>query len=116
MPMGSTSRSRSTSSGASSRCGRRRTSARQSRRARTTTAYGAAAFDGVSRLTTTMTDALGRVRTTFRDARDAIVAVRERNTIDGVLRAIDTRYEHDPLGQLTRVVDAEGHATTATYD
>ena len=37
----------------------------------------------------------------------------QRNTLDGVLTPLVTRYTHDPLGRLTKVVDAQGHGTDA---
>lgn len=84
--------------------------------AMTSMAYGAEALDGVTRLTTTVTDPLSRARTSFTNVRGETVAVREHNTIGGTLRTLVTRYGYDPLGRLTQVTDAGGHLTTAGYD
>lgn len=80
------------------------------------TAYGTESLDGVTRLTTTVTDPLSRARTQFANLRGETVAVREFNTIGGALRTLVTRYRYDPLGRLTKVTDALGHATDAEYD
>jgi RHS repeat-associated protein len=67
---------------------------------------------GALRLRTTVTDAEGNKRESYRDVRELITTVREFN--GG--QAIDTRYGYDPLKQITSVLDAKGNRTTVGYD
>ncbi|MBI4951311.1 MAG: hypothetical protein HY908_04705, partial [Myxococcales bacterium] len=81
-----------------------------------TTAAYALALDrqGLKRLATTTTDALGRVAVTYRDLRELIRAVKELESTHNEI--IWTEYEYDPLKELVAVRDAHGHITATTYD
>ena len=76
-------------------------------------AYGFGADrDGVQRLRTEVTDAKRRSKTSYRDLRELITAVQERN--QG--QALWTSYRYDPLKQITQVMDTAGHTTRVAYD
>lgn len=66
---------------------------------------------GALRSETTVTDANGNRRWIYRDAQDAVVAVRE-----GAAGSIWTSYRYDPLGRLVGITDAQGNETRMTYD
>jgi RHS repeat-associated protein len=91
----------------------------------TSMAYG---FDkdafGYQRFQTTVTDANGNQKKSFRDVRELITTVVEENRSfnnQGVPTStskapITTRYVYDPLKQITRVIDAAGNLTDVEYD
>ncbi len=82
-------------------------------KATTTIAYGfGSAGTELIRLAATTTDAERKVRVMFRDPNDRVIAIEEQNA--GI--AAVARYLHDPVGQLTDIVDAHGNRTTITYD
>ncbi len=82
-------------------------------KATTTVAYGFGGPPGSpTRLAATVTDPENKVRVLFRDPNDQVVGVEERNA--GVPAV--TRYEYDPVGQLTDIVDANGNRTRIAYD
>jgi RHS repeat-associated protein len=68
-----------------------------------------------------VTDPNGKIRKTYRDGRDRIVAVVERNTIAGTAKDIPTTYTYDPLDRITQVTQVTGSPavsknTTAVWD
>jgi RHS repeat-associated protein len=63
--------------------------------------------------TTTVTDAEGKDTRTYTDVRDNVLVVDDLPSSAPRLR---TRYDYDPLGQVARVVDNAGNATTHAYD
>lgn len=72
---------------------------------------------------TTVTDAnvnsgtfKGAVKTTFRDVRESILAVKENLTEGGLPKAVWTTYQYDALKQITKVIDDKNNTTTVTYD
>ena len=56
----------------------------------------------------------GRATTTYTDIREVIKAVDDQPA--GIATALRTSYETDGMGQLTRVIDSAGNATTHSYD
>ena len=79
----------------------------------TTLAYAVADDNhGIPRLRTTVTDANGNVKRTYKDARELLTSVREH---DGT-HAIWTEYQHDGLEQLVRITDDAGNVTRVGYD
>jgi RHS repeat-associated protein len=81
----------------------------------TTTAYsfGGAADFGAKLFRTTVTDALGKPQTSWSDVRNRVIAVDDEAA--GQTR-VRTRYSYDAMGQLVRVTDNGGNASTYTYD
>lgn len=64
------------------------------------------------RFLSTVTDANGKTKESYRDVRELITSVKETNNkVD-----IWTSYTYDPLKQITEVSDAKGNLTKATYD
>ncbi len=80
----------------------------------TATAYGfgSAAGDPVLRFRIAVTDAEQRLHASFLDGSQRLTAVEER--IGG--RVPTTRYQYDPLGEPTAIVDAAGNRTIIGYD
>jgi RHS repeat-associated protein len=74
--------------------------------------FGSHALSSLTRFKTVTTDAEGHRKAAYKDAGDRIVAVEEQ--IAG--RAPTTRYEYSRTGEMTKVIDAGGNATTVTYD
>ncbi|WP_277957866.1 SpvB/TcaC N-terminal domain-containing protein [Anaeromyxobacter oryzisoli] len=74
--------------------------------------YGFGGLDGAIRFRAEVTDPERKVKVMYRDPAERVVAVEERNKGAPYL----TRYAYDPLGQLTIVTDAAGHATRLGYD
>ncbi|MGX7826194.1 SpvB/TcaC N-terminal domain-containing protein [Actinokineospora sp. 24-640] len=70
---------------------------------------------GATRFETVATDGNGKQRRTYTDARGLTTAVKEFNAAAGQ-PVIWTNYVHDPLRQITRVVDDRDNATTSEYD
>jgi RHS repeat-associated protein len=81
----------------------------------TQTAYGfgGQADVGATVFTTTVTDAEGKPQRSYSNVRDNVLVV---DDLPATAPRLRTRFEYDPLGQLTRVVDNGGNATTHTYD
>jgi RHS repeat-associated protein len=67
---------------------------------------------GLTQFETTMTDANGKVKRTYRDARDLVTSVREFD--QGT--TIWTSYAYDALKQIVRAEDDRHNVTTAAYD
>ncbi len=67
---------------------------------------------GVTQFETTVTDANGKVKKTYRDVRELITAVREFNQGS----TLWTSYVYDPLKQIVKVVDDRSNVTTVAYD
>jgi RHS repeat-associated protein len=66
----------------------------------------------VNQFKTTVTDANGKIKESYRDVRELITSVKETNNkVD-----IWTSYTYDPLKQIVEVKDAKGNLTRATYD
>jgi len=63
---------------------------------------------------TTVTDANGVKKQSYRDVRNVITAVKEFNKSG--TEVIWTSYEYDPLKQITSVTDDLNHLTTVSYD
>ncbi|MDP3273543.1 MAG: toxin TcdB middle/N-terminal domain-containing protein, partial [Deltaproteobacteria bacterium] len=84
----------------------------------TTYSYGHEVRRGVDRLTTTVTDALGRTATSYRRLDGQVTDLRQANTLNGTLTDLWTTYLYTELGQLSRVSDSAvvPHHTTAQYD
>jgi RHS repeat-associated protein len=81
----------------------------------TTTAFGFGPDrSGVTRFETTVTDANGVQKTTYRDVKDLITSIKEFN--GGGSQVIWTSYGYDPLGQITQVVDDHNNVTRVGYD
>jgi YD repeat-containing protein len=79
----------------------------------TTLAYGFGADrPGLVQFETTVTDANGKVKQTYREVRELITSVKEFN--QGA--TIWTSYAYDPLKQIVRVVDDKLNATAVAYD
>ncbi|MFJ6352732.1 SpvB/TcaC N-terminal domain-containing protein [Streptomyces sp. NPDC092046] len=79
----------------------------------TSTAYGFGPDrSGVTRFETTVTDANGRKRVTYTDAREVTTAVKEFHDAQPVW----TSYAHDPMNQVTAVTDDKNNVTRASYD
>ncbi|GAA2604996.1 hypothetical protein GCM10010436_02740 [Paractinoplanes durhamensis] len=75
----------------------------------TTVAYGFGADRaGTTQFESATTDAKGAVTRTYSDARMLETAVKQAG--------IWTSYAHDPLGQVTAVVDDKGNTTRSAYD
>ena len=55
-------------------------------------------------------------KTLFYDGLDRLVGVDEVNGVDGGQAVYHTAYSYDPLGNLTRIVDAQGNVKTMQYD
>ncbi|MBD3640345.1 MAG: RHS repeat protein [Marinobacter sp.] len=70
--------------------------------------------DGRQQFRTTVTDANGVRKDSFRDVRQLITAVKEYNK--GGNEILWTSYRYDPLKQITDVFDAQNNHTTAEYD
>ncbi|CRK58109.1 Mll6838 protein [Alloactinosynnema sp. L-07] len=70
---------------------------------------------GITRFQTTVTDANGKQRRTYTDVRELTTAVKESNPSGGQ-QVIWTSYAHDPVKQLTAVVDDQNNTTRAEYD
>jgi RHS repeat-associated protein len=75
--------------------------------------FGGQADFGATLFTTTVADAEGKPQRSYTDVRDSVAAV---DDLPAGAPRMRTRYVHDPLGQLTGVVDKGGNATTHTYD
>ncbi len=67
---------------------------------------------GTLQFRTTVTDANGKQKESYRDVRQLITSVKEYNK--GA--AIWTSYKYDPLKQIVEVADAKGNLTKAEYD
>jgi RHS repeat-associated protein len=79
----------------------------------TTLAYGFGADrQGLTQFETTVTDANGKVKQTYREVRQLITSVKEFN--QGA--TIWTSYAYDPLKQIVRVVDDKLNTTAVAYD
>lgn len=76
--------------------------------------YQPAVTGGPVLMQTISTAPNSRVTTTYTDIREVIKAVDDKPA--GAATPLRTSYETDGLGQLTRVVDSAGNATTHTYD
>jgi RHS repeat-associated protein len=74
--------------------------------------FGTAAGTNLRRFKTTTWDAEGHSKVAYRDASDRVVAVEER--IDG--RTPTTHYQYNPLGEITKIIDAAGNTTRIQYD
>ncbi|MGF2734656.1 SpvB/TcaC N-terminal domain-containing protein [Marinobacter sp. DUT-1] len=70
--------------------------------------------DGRQQFRTTVTDANGVRKDSFRDVRQLITAVKEYN--QGGNEILWTSYRYDPLKQITDVFDAQNNHTSAGYD
>lgn len=55
-------------------------------------------------------------KTLTHDGLDRLVMVQERNLTDGALEVYTTTYRYDPLGNLTRITDAQGNVKAMRYD
>ena len=75
--------------------------------------FGGQADFGAGVFTTTVTDAEGKPQRSYTDVRDNVLAVDDLPSSAPRMR---TRYDHDPLGRLTGVVDSGSNQTTHTYD
>lgn len=62
-----------------------------------------------NRFTTTATDQIGKTKISVMDIRGKIISVTE-----GI--GITTRYYYNPIGEITRVLDAQNNPTDITYD
>ncbi len=72
---------------------------------------------GGLRFVTTVTDAEGNRRISYKDVRDLITTVREYvKDEEGNNQPIDTHYVYDGLKQITDVYDAKSHHTSVSYD
>ncbi len=81
-------------------------------------AYKLAADQGGKlRAVTTVTDANGNSKVTYKDSRELIVALKETvHDAKGSEQTLWTSYQYDPLKQITTIKDAKGNLTTAEYD
>ena len=79
----------------------------------TTITYDISAANGTNQLRTTVLDADGNQKQTFRDVRELIKQVNEYN---GPTTLIKTTYSYDPVKQIIGVTDTKGNQTTVTYD
>ncbi|HZC25444.1 MAG TPA: hypothetical protein VE287_00350, partial [Actinopolymorphaceae bacterium] len=83
----------------------------------TSTAYGfgtkAGLVNGTTLFQTMQTDELGTRQDTWSDVRDNTLAV---EALPGTSGALLTRYDYDPLRELTRTTDSAGNVTTSGYD
>ena len=81
----------------------------------TTFSYGFGADrNGQQQFLTTVVDANGIPRETYRDVRGVITTVKAFN--NGGAQILQTSYDYDPLKQITLVKDDHGNDTTAAYD
>ncbi len=103
----------------------RRTSLQTPDGALATTSYGFDTLDGTLRLATVTRDPNvnaggglpGTVRESFSDVRGLVLGVQESNRLgNGGPTTLLTRYQYDPVDELTQVTDANGNVTTAGYD
>lgn len=65
---------------------------------------------------TTVTDANGKVKHSYRNLRQLITAVQESNASAPDQKVLWTSYGYDPLRQITQVIDAKGNKTSVEYD
>jgi len=87
----------------------------------TRTIYG---FDndraGLLQASTTVIDAEGNKKVTYKDARQLITTVKEwaKDTLAGspAEQVLQTSYAYDPMKQITQVKDAKGNITSVSYD
>jgi RHS repeat-associated protein len=85
--------------------------------------FGTDAF-GQPRFSTTVTDANGNIKQSFRDVRELITSVVEENRTFGAnglpsgsgKTKIATKYVYDPLKQIKQVIDYNGNITNVSYD
>ncbi|MFC7615672.1 SpvB/TcaC N-terminal domain-containing protein [Actinokineospora soli] len=70
---------------------------------------------GKTQFETVATDGNGKQRRTYSDVRNLTTAVKEFNPAAGQA-VIWTSYTHDPLRQVTAVVDDKGNTTASAYD
>jgi RHS repeat-associated protein len=81
----------------------------------TTSAYDFGADrGGQTRFRTTVIDARGVRKETFRDVRSQITAVNEFN--NGGTAVFHTSYAYDPVRQITSVTDDQNNVTSVAYD
>ena len=78
--------------------------------------FAFASLDGVSRFLTSRKDAEGRVTKTFLDTTGSVRGIEQTNTIRGAAKTLVTRYEYNPLSELTSVRDAAGNVTWIELD
>jgi RHS repeat-associated protein len=72
---------------------------------------------GATQFETTVTDANGVQKKTYRDVRELITSVKEFHTPPGgAQQVIWTSYAHDPLRQLVEVRDDKNNLTKVDYD
>ncbi|MEV4482529.1 SpvB/TcaC N-terminal domain-containing protein [Micromonospora coxensis] len=71
--------------------------------------------DGVTRFETVVTDANGKSKRTYTDARQITTAVKEFNPAGGH-PVIWTSYRYNPIGELVAAIDDKGNVTRSTYD
>ncbi len=69
---------------------------------------------GTPQFRTTVTDANGIIKQTFRDVRNLITSVKEFNNAGSQI--LWTSYAYDPLKQITQVVDDLNNTTNVEYD
>jgi RHS repeat-associated protein len=80
---------------------------------RTTMSYGFGTDrDGQTRFETTVTDADGKAKVTYKDVRGLITSLKEFNAG----KTLWTSYGYDAIKQIVAVKDARGNTTTAAYD
>ena len=81
----------------------------------TSSSYGFGADrNGQQQFLTTVVDANGIPRETYRDVRIVITTVKAFN--NGGAQILQTSYDYDPLKQITLVKDDHGNDTTAAHD
>ncbi|MER6591182.1 SpvB/TcaC N-terminal domain-containing protein [Micromonospora purpureochromogenes] len=71
--------------------------------------------DGVTQFETVVTDANGKSKRTYTDARQITTAVKEFNPAGGQ-PVIWTSYRYNPIGELVAATDDKGNVTRSTYD
>ncbi|HEU5161321.1 MAG TPA: SpvB/TcaC N-terminal domain-containing protein [Streptosporangiaceae bacterium] len=81
-----------------------------------TTAYGFGPDrNSATQFETAVTDAKGNTKFSYSNVRQLTTAVHESNPA-GDQPSIWTSYDYDPLGEVLRVIDANGDVTRAVYD
>lgn len=84
----------------------------------TTNAYGFGTDrSGITQFQQTVTDANNHQKFYYRDVREQLTSLKELHTPpNAAQQTIWTKYDYDPLGELTKVTDNSNNITTQTFD